>query len=154
MNQRLIKFRAWDTENKKMYSVDELNNIWDIGIPVAVHQMQSGNDIRLRTDENPLMQFTGLLDKENQEIFEGDVVKTMWQHDGTTNYDYEVVGEIIWYQERCQWDIHWEKNGEIYNFPLCSFEREELNNESIEIIGNIYEHSHLLNNMESGKISE
>jgi len=62
---REIKFRAWDKERKTMLSPDDLCHL-------------EGNVSKALKESSPhleLMQFTGLKDKNNREIYEGDIVK-------------------------------------------------------------------------------
>lgn len=68
-----------------------------------------------------LMEFTGLLDKDGKEIYEGDIVKH--QND---------IGQIVWRSH--------------YFMMECNQKPEsrEINYRNWEIIGNIYENSELL----------
>ena len=68
----------------------------------------------------------------------------MYQHDGANNYDYEIQGEVKFDEERLQWCIEVDKGGEVWTYPFCSFEQEELIEDTVEIIGNIYENPDLI----------
>jgi hypothetical protein len=68
---RPIKFRAWDKEKKQIREVTGINwydeYLWVDETPM------SGD--RLPIETTPLMQFTGLLDKNGlAEVFEGDII--------------------------------------------------------------------------------
>lgn len=68
-------------------------------------------------DENVVMQYTGLKDKNGKEIYEGDIVKSL---DGSAVY--EVVYEDGGFQYKSPEDFYWGA-GEIL----------------VNVIGNIYE---------------
>ena len=122
---REIKFRAWNTGKRMktgMYSWEEMKE-------TLMHEIRPEKSLFApfiqseQFKENPwivLMQYTGLKDKNGKEIYEGDVVR---------HTQLEYVGEIVWprYVETSA--------GEDY---------KEMQNDYLEIIGNIYENPELL----------
>ena len=114
MRKEIMKFRAFDGFNKK-FTYWTMNDLctWD------------------SKDEKPSaleewMQYTGLLDKNGKEIFEGDILH-VWEH----NCDDK--GVVRYSEDRCAFIV-----GK-YGCTVGEFE-------NIEIIGNIYENKNLLTN--------
>lgn len=105
MKKREIKFRTWSTlANKWIYPIFDISN---------------------NLNSNPtqhIQQFTGLLDKNGKEIYEGDIVKDLDGH----------ISKVGWYS-----------TSDGYDWTGFSTEIFEVN-ETVEIIGNIYENPELL----------
>ncbi len=120
MTQRTIKFRAWDEERKFMDYFD----LWHIG---------TGDDIV----HCPLMQFTGLLDKNGKEIFEGDILQ----------YPNETMKPVIRYGEYSLGSYETYEEGVGFYLELDGTQYRSLTTEHgkrLKIIGNIYENKDLL----------
>lgn len=78
-------------------------------------------------DEQPIIQqYTGCHDSDNKEIYEGDIVK----------WDKEFIAEVLFEQENAAFVVKSKKGGKAFmseNYVL-----------NFQIIGNIFEHKHLL----------
>jgi uncharacterized phage protein (TIGR01671 family) len=100
-----------------------------------------------------LMQFTGLLDKNGKEIYEGDVVKIPYidpmggLHQETENGRSKVgfeSGQFVIYRIEPQGLIEWcekEKGEYVSNYGNRTIVKDKT---VVEIIGNIYENPELL----------
>ena len=123
MNQREIKFRAWHKADKQILPVIGLFYNPDTMQLMDVNVGDSEKvDWRDQSDVI-LMQYTGLKDKNGQEIYEGDVVKA----------DGLLPSTIIFYESA----FRTEKAAE----PLA-YDAERYG--GLTVIGNIYEHPELL----------
>lgn len=142
-----FKFRVWDSENKKMHDDDfiitslgkvhkptvaslEMGEIKDNPDELAYRWLkfdQAENNF----DKLILMQCTGLKDKNDRLIYEGDIIYKK----GTKNYKgQKMYSEVIWDQMYAEFNIS-DDNG-LHRMPS--------NSNNIEIIGNIFENPKLL----------
>lgn len=118
---REIKFRAWDKENKKMMKVSSLSLE---NKEIAVRENGTYHFFRMQNLE--LMQYTGIKDKNDKEIYEGDIV----------------VLNNIENDNMCI--VRYEHSS--YRLEGWSL-REDLSNVEdrfLEVVGNIYESKNLL----------
>lgn len=145
MNDR-FKFRAWDTEEKKMIlpSAEDVTDnevICFNGTLLFVSENPVEDTAKVRFFEHNrliLMQCTGLKDKEGKLIFEGDIIQYM----GT---DKQQIA-IITYKESAGYVGMVLKEFYLsnHNFDWATCSLGSIHAES-EIIGNIYENPELLN---------
>ena len=126
------KFRAWMKSLKWMCDVTNIS--FDSKLVDICQQgdTERCTEISVEFDEIELMQSTGLFDKNNKEIFEGDVVRQVRTQPTTEN---ETITGVVTMLEGA-WLIM--NDGE----QLASYLWSETDEN--EIIGNIYENKELL----------
>lgn len=143
---REIKFRVW-TGSTMEYEVV-------VGIEGAFFATVDENDSVCLSSttkyhfNNPVMQYTGLEDKNNEPIYEGDILQST-----ITNTFYQV--KHGWYRQYEELElengkihtfnyahvgffVEYNKNGEVCEGTLA------IRNSNSVVVGNIFQHSYLL----------
>lgn len=121
---RVIKFRAWNKIHNIMMKWENLRNQY--------------NTLNCLTYEHlEVMQYTGLKDKNDKEIYEGDIL--------VMSYETNILGTKT-IRNKVEWkgysDGEYVDNVECWmcgNYPVSDW-----NTKDLEVIGNIYENPELL----------
>ena len=116
---REIKFRAWDVERGGWiagFNMVNYHGYYNKGFKPNIFRYSS----RWEDGEFILEQFTGLLDKNGKEIYEGDILGARYSFPGVVEFS----------------DAHFAWGG--------GPEWGEIFSEDVEIIGNVHENSELM----------
>ena len=126
---RDIKFRAWDEVSEKMLN---WNEFLDTNMKNTFIAPESTGLI--------LMQYTGLHDKNEKEIYEGDIVLYEdWEmaYEGGGNDSFINKGIVEYCEDNCCYNVTERQTVDITDVLYKD-------NEDLEVIGNIYDNPELL----------
>lgn len=138
MTNRIIKFRAWDKQDKVFVADNVVGNI--------LYEIHANKHHDLN-DGFILQQFTGLIDKTGQDIYEGDILQLV-----------DDAGNEI--KVTCEFGLHKRKMDSGYEvkiagfafisplgmptFPIIHNYAGKSDLDIMEVIGNIYENPELI----------
>ncbi|MDQ0150587.1 YopX family protein [Eubacterium multiforme] len=141
---REIKFRAWNKEkNIMVYKDEDMSSCYWDGVDCSDIEMVN---CRLMNEDYIWMQYTGLKDKNNKGIYEGDILRCKCKIRGYEYFKkdekiFEYKNNVIeWWQSSCNLGYRL-RNAKGYTMmikPSCLKVME------VEVIGNIYENPELL----------
>ena len=146
---REIKFRAIiQGENKFTYSNGFMKH--KDGIVIIITKELEEHFETSPIIENTLCQFTGLKDKNGKEIYEGDILFNSNKTLLTLKQDKRLY-LVKWQEGEYNEDGNWLKNKPSFVFEKIITNGKKymdliFSKDQIEVIGNIYENTELLNN--------
>jgi uncharacterized phage protein (TIGR01671 family) len=137
---RTLKFRAWDENNKRFFTPEDDGNYVIHLNGTATFTKNVIAELRSNITNKALIleQFTGLLDKNGKEIYEGDIVKcNFWEWDKkhTKYVHYENVGYVFYVDFLTGFFLFEDKD---------SYIELRLGQLNPEVLGNIHENPELL----------
>ena len=131
---REIKFRAWDSKNKEFVYEFYINSNRTDYIQIIPEYLNTRRDSFIMTtnDDYELNQFTGLKDKNGKEIYDGDILMNRFS---PGREERLVLTHDIFFI--------------IHRLRTLQHERKNDLNQTLEIIGNVYESPELLSTQPS-----
>lgn len=127
---REIKFRAWHKEKKEIVDAEEIDFMNKVINYIDNDYENNRQEIRGAYFEDiELMQYKGLKDMREKEIYEGDIVKLRANHG---------IGVIKYYDEWGAFIVEYIKPRPLAVLGMNYYK------EDIEVLGNIYENPELI----------
>jgi uncharacterized phage protein (TIGR01671 family) len=132
---REIKFQAWDerTYFKDTPCMRNMDYIYSYLVQEGKFN-EEDKDVLVDSGRLTFLQFTGLVDTNDKDIYEGDIIKTVGY-----------IGIVAYEPQAAQYQIKWKDNANRYMpFNVTFSDGDTWKCDYMEIIGNIYENPELL----------
>lgn len=132
VKKRVFKFRAWDSFTKHMWMWEDM-------------QTFNGDDhlkLYFEDSDNNVMQFTGIKDKNNKDIYEGDILNIWHSHE----HDSHIAGEgivVVWRDVSAGFALR--DHEQESDYPMDVDLSTDGDKPVFEVIGNVYENEELIN---------
>ena len=147
MSERVIKFRGKKLDGGEWIYGSYLHQYYSIknqGLIDAIAYTDRNQTFRPQVDPKTVGQFTGLRDNkrteeypEGQEVYESDLC----EKDGK-------IYQVVWMSNCAKWGLKVIKTSTVLTrnmvFPLQQYICGGITGTNFEVIGNVYEHHHLL----------
>lgn len=141
MREILFRAKAINREEGREYRTNYINGDWvygllskpyyEVGKYSSVAEMTNTSGVSgIEVDHKTIGQFTGLTDKNDAKIFEGDIIKS------TTS---DTIGKVGYYPEEGAFMVLFNASS-----GYCVGYLGDINMSTIEIIGNIYDNFGLI----------
>lgn len=145
---RQIKFRVWDNQYKKWFTEWEggESNLHSFSFNFKFHWRYCDQGGDYTEERYVIQQYTGLKDKNNREIYEGDIVKQQFDY----NDDPQRIPDVRWSDSK--WEVVWCDYEHRFGlkqlrprFGSATVEHIHHGSQSkdIEVVGNIFENPEL-----------
>lgn len=128
MQDREIKFRAWDGSRMVHFEDFSIGLTKGKKVKPYVYFLSDTFNGEVKLGKHKIMQWTGLLDKNGIEIFEGDILKE----------SVDGIFEVIWDNTWARFKLDYTRTNKNIQYP------EWNRGTNMVIIGNIYESPYLL----------
>ena len=128
---RLFKFRAWVKEQNRMIKVFGFNE------HLVFEQTWDSPSIKeniFEIEDCHIMQFTGLIDKNGTEIYEGDIIKRVIGYQGNENISFDLISFHGAHFSATRFSPDLRTEGFLGNWTF----------HTMEVIGNYFENHELL----------